>query len=49
VDIPEKRVISSLLLLVGFSFLIAGLYSGQVALIVNFMKSVFPPAVAGMP
>jgi hypothetical protein len=49
VDIPEKRVIGSLLLLTGLSFLIAGLYSGQLTLIANFMKNVFRPAVAGMP
>jgi hypothetical protein len=49
VDIPEKRVICSLLLLAGLSFLIIGLYSGQLALIGDFVKNVFQPAVAGMP
>lgn len=48
-EIPEKRVIGSLLLLTGLTFFIVGLYSGQLAFITNFVKNVFQPAVAGMP
>jgi hypothetical protein len=49
VDIPEKRVIGSLLLLTGLTFLVVGLYAGQLTLIADFVKNVFQPAVAGMP
>lgn len=48
-EIPEKRVIGSLLLLTGLSFLAVGLYSGQLTFIADFVKHVFQPAVAGMP
>jgi hypothetical protein len=48
-EIPEKRIIGSLILLLGFSFLLIGVYSGQIAAIYEFVKSVFQPAVAGMP
>jgi hypothetical protein len=48
-EISEKRVIGSLILLLGFSFLLVGVYSGQLTSIFAFVKNVFPPAVAGMP
>lgn len=47
--IPEKRVIGSLLLLIGLTFLAVGVYSGQLAFVANFVKNIFQPAVAGMP
>jgi len=48
-EISEKRIIGSLILLLGFSFLLIGLYSGQLTSILNFVKTVFQPAVAGAP
>lgn len=48
-EIAEKRVLGSLLLLLGLSFLIVGWYGGQLGLIAEFVKQVFGPAVAGMP
>lgn len=48
-EIPEKRVIGSLLLLAGLTFFVVGWYSGQLASIAEFVKNVFQPAVAGMP
>jgi hypothetical protein len=48
-EISEKRIIGSLILLLGLSFLLIGVYSGQLASISEFVKSVFQPAVAGMP
>ncbi|HVP41143.1 MAG TPA: hypothetical protein VMS95_04240 [Candidatus Krumholzibacteriaceae bacterium] len=48
-EISEKRIIGSLILLSGLSFLIIGVYSGQLGFIGEFVKNVFPPAVAGMP
>jgi hypothetical protein len=49
VEIPEKRVIGSLLLLAGLTFFVVGWYSGQLASIGEFVKNVFQPAVAGIP
>jgi hypothetical protein len=48
-EISEKRIIGSLILLLGLSFLLIGIYSGQLTLISEFVKNVFKPAVAGMP
>jgi hypothetical protein len=48
-EISEKRIIGSLILLLGLSFLLIGLYAGQFAFISEFVKNVFQPAVAGMP
>jgi len=48
-ETSEKRVIATLILLLGLSFLLIGVHSGQIASISEFVKSVFQPAVAGMP
>ena len=45
----EKRIIGSLLLLLGLSILAAGLSSGQLDYLMDFLKKIFEPAVAGAP
>lgn len=40
-DVPERRVIGALLLLLGVSFLAVGIYTGQLNLIVEMLKTVF--------
>jgi hypothetical protein len=40
-DIPERRVIGALLLLLGVSFLAIGIYTGQLNAIVEMLKKVF--------
>ena len=48
-DPSEKRVIGSLLLLLGLTFLVLGLYTGQLTYIMDVMKEIFETAVAGAP
>ncbi len=48
-DPSEKRVIGSLLLLSGLTFLVVGLYTGQLDYIMDVMKRIFETAVAGVP
>ncbi|MDH5460632.1 MAG: hypothetical protein OEZ29_07105 [Candidatus Bathyarchaeota archaeon] len=48
-DPSEKRVIGSLLLLSGLTFLVVGLYTGQLDYIIDVMKRIFETAVAGVP
>ena len=40
-DIPERRVIGALLLLLGVSFLAVGIYTGQLNAIVEMLKKIF--------
>ncbi len=40
-DIPERRMIGALLLLLGVSALAVGLYTGQVNKIVEMLKTAF--------
>jgi len=40
-DVPERRVIGALLLLLGVSFLAVSIYTGQLNLIVEMLKTVF--------
>jgi len=40
-DIPERRIIGALLLLLGVSFLAVGIYTGQLNAIVEMLKKVF--------
>jgi len=40
-DVPERRVIGALLLLLGVSFLTVGVYTGQLKLIVDILKTAF--------
>jgi hypothetical protein len=41
-DIPERRMIGALLLLLGVSFLSVGLYTGQLNAILDLLKKMFP-------
>jgi hypothetical protein len=41
-DIQQRRMIGALLLLVGVSFLAVGVYTGQLNVIVELLKKVFP-------
>jgi hypothetical protein len=40
-DIPQRRVIGALILLLGISFLAVGVYTGQLNAIVEMLKKVF--------
>jgi len=40
-DIPQRRVIGALLLLLGVSFLAVGIYTGQLNAVVELLKKVF--------
>jgi hypothetical protein len=46
-DPSEKRVMGSLLLLSGLTFLLLGLYTGQLSYVMNVMKEIFETAVGG--
>ena len=48
-DSSGKRMIGSLILLLGLSLLAVGLASGQLNYLLEFMKKVFEPALAGAP
>jgi len=48
-DTSEKRIIGSLILLAGLTFLSIALYTNQLTKIAELMKNIFEPAVAGMP
>jgi hypothetical protein len=48
-DIAEKRILSSLLLLAGITFISVALYTNQLSKVAELMKSIFEPAVAGLP
>ena len=48
-DLPEKRVIGSLLLLSGLTFLAIGLYTGQLTSVLDLLKEIFETAIAGLP
>jgi hypothetical protein len=41
-DIPERRVIGALLLLLGVSFFAVGIYTGQLNMIIDLLKKIFP-------
>jgi hypothetical protein len=41
-DLPERRVIGALLLLLGVSSLAVGVYTGQLSVIVNLLEKIFP-------
>jgi hypothetical protein len=40
-EIPERRVIGALLLLLGVSFLAAGIYTGQLKTVLEMLKKAF--------
>ena len=48
-DLPEKRVIGSLFLLSGLTFLAIGLYTGQLTFVLELLKKIFKTAIAGLP
>lgn len=48
-DISEQRVIGSLLLLLGVTFLTLGLYTGQLDTVSEIVKTIFEASVAGLP
>jgi hypothetical protein len=41
-DIPERRMIGALLLLLGVSSLTVGIYTGQLNAIVDLLRKIFP-------
>jgi len=44
----EKRIIGSLLLLLGITMLVLGLNSGQIRSVLELIKNLFEPAFAGV-
>jgi hypothetical protein len=48
-EISEKRIIASLILLTGVTLLTLAIYNGQLATIVELIKQTFDPSVAGVP
>ena len=48
-DVSMRRVIGSLILLSGVTFLVIGLYSGQIDTVIQIVKRVLEAAVAGAP
>jgi len=48
-DVSMRRVIGSLVLLSGVTFLTVGLYSGQIDTVMQIVKRILEAAVAGAP
>jgi len=48
-DTSERRVVGSLLLLSGITFLAVGLHSGQLNTVFEIVRKIFEAAVAGAP
>ena len=48
-DVPMRRVIGSLILLLGVSLFAIGLHSGQLDTVMQIVKKVLEAAVAGAP
>lgn len=48
-DVSMRRVIGSLILLSGVTFLVIGLYSGQIDTVMEIVKRILEAAVAGAP
>ncbi len=48
-DSSGRRVIGSLLLMSGLTFLVLGLYTGQLSYVLELVKAVFETAIAGAP
>jgi len=46
VDTPERRVIGSLILLLGLTFFAVGLYTGQLEAVARIVREVFKTALA---
>ena len=47
--IEEKRIIALLILLLGLSMLAAGMITGQVDYVLEFMRKIFEPSIVGLP
>jgi len=47
-DSSEQRMIGALLLLLGFTFFTIGLYTGQLAVVLDIIKKVFTVSILGM-
>jgi hypothetical protein len=41
-DVPQRRMIGGLLLLLGVSFLAVGVYTGQLNVILELLRKAFP-------
>jgi hypothetical protein len=48
-EVPERRVIGSLVLLLGVTFLLIGLQSGQVNTVLIIVKRILESSIAGAP
>lgn len=48
-EILEKRVVASLIFLVGLTMLALGFHFGQIADVVRFLKTTFEATTAGIP
>ena len=48
-DLSERRVVGSLLLLSSLTFLTLGLYTEQLEFVIEIVKKIFGTAVAGAP
>ncbi len=48
-DVSLRRVIGSLFLLLGLSFFAVGLYTGQLNTVIEIVKRILEPSVAGVP
>ena len=48
-EVSMRRVIGSLVLLLGVTFMTIGLYSGQINTVVEIVKRILEAAVAGAP
>jgi hypothetical protein len=46
-NLPEQRIIGSLILLAGVSFLAVGLYTGQLTTVIEIVREVLNAAIAG--
>jgi hypothetical protein len=48
-EVPEQRVIGSLILLLGVTFLLIGLQSGQANTVLTIVKRILEASIAGAP
>ncbi len=49
VDVSLRRVIGSLVLLLGITFLTVGLYTGQLNTVIDIVRRILEASVAGAP
>ncbi len=48
-EISEKRIVGALILLTGLTLLSIALYTNQLTTIIELMRNIFEPAIAGIP